>query len=66
MSSFFALVLTSTFSPFADFLLARRDSVPGRLSVVDLGAPTCFTEAVGIGGCPLFGGVGGLEEEFRR
>ena len=65
-SSFFPVLLTSTFSPFADLLFASRDSAPGLLSVLDLGAPTCFTEAAGIGGCPLLGGIGGFEDEFRR
>lgn len=54
----------SVFSAFATFRFDKRDSV-GRLSV-DRGAPTCFTEAAGIGGDPLFGGIGGFEDEFRR
>lgn len=56
--------VTSTFSTFAVARLDKRDVAPGLLSV-DRGAPTCLTEAAGIGGDPLFGGIGGLDDELR-
>lgn len=57
-------LVASVFSLFVTFRFDKRDSAPGRLS--DRGAPTCFTEAVGIGGEPLLGGIGGFDEEFLR
>lgn len=54
----------STFSTFVVARFDKREVAPGRLSV-DRGAPTCFTDAAGIGGDPLFGGIGGFDDELR-
>ena len=56
--------VTSTFSTLVAARFDKREVAPGRLSV-ERGAPTCFTEVAGIGGDPLLGGTGGLDDELR-
>ena len=61
-----SLSLASTLSALSLLFdrLLRLATALGRLS--DLGAPTCFTDAADIGGAPLFGGIGGFDDELRR
>jgi hypothetical protein len=49
--------------------LDNLDSAPDRFSPVpslDLGAPTVFTEGFATFAGPSFGGIGGLEDDWRR
>ena len=51
------------------FRLDNRDSAPGLFSPVpsfDLGVPTVFTEGFATFVGPSFGGIGGLEDDWRR